>query len=64
MSKGYNVRKNVGYEIQMYDNKGNHSNVIGCETLEDVAKILISVCNGSVKGNYPTIWKDGELIRN
>lgn len=64
MSKGYNARKNKGYEIQLYDGEGNNSNVIGCDTLEDVARVLINVCNGNVKGNFPTIWKDGELIKN
>lgn len=63
MSKGYNTRKNKGYEVQFYDSYGNNSVVVGCETLEDVAKVLINTCNGQVKGNFPTVWLDGELIR-
>lgn len=64
MSKGYTTRTDKGYEIQFYDKRGNSTVVVGCETLEDVAKILISTCNGQLNGVFPTIWLDGELIRN
>lgn len=63
MAAWYKERKNNGYEIQFYDNNGNNKTVAGCENLEDVAKVLIRSCNGQVKGNFPTVWLDGKLIR-
>lgn len=63
MTGTYNERTGNGYEVQFYNRDGSNSKVIGCEDLEDIAKLLIKVCNGQVSGNYPTIWYDGELIR-
>ena len=63
MTGFYNERTGNGYEIQFYNRDGNNSKVVGCEDLEDIAKVLIQVCNGNAKGNFPTIWKDGILIR-
>lgn len=62
MKATYNNRKNEGYEIQFYNRDGNYERVVGCDTLEDVAKVLISFCNGNLKGNYPTIWYNGKLM--
>lgn len=59
----YNTRKDVGYEIQLYDNKGNNEVVYGCEDLTEVAECLISICNSRAKGNFPTVWLDGNLVR-
>lgn len=59
----YKERTSEGYEIQTYDEKGNYKNVFGCEDLEDVAKTLISICNGCPKGWFPTVWLNGERIR-
>ena len=59
----YTGRKNRGLEIQFYDRAGNHSHVCNCDSLEEVAKVLITYCNGNVKGNFPTIHLDGELVR-
>lgn len=63
MTNIYNERKDKGYEVQFYDRQGNNSMVVGCETIEDVAKVLIETCNGNVRGNFPTIWWDGRLIK-
>lgn len=55
----YTERKNIGYEVQTYDLEGKRKNVYGCKTLEEVALVLINICNCSAVGNFPTIWKDG-----
>lgn len=64
MTKRYDRRKNEGYEIQFYDDEGNYRLVVGCETIEDVAKVLIGVCNGQAHGYMPTIYLDGKRIHS
>lgn len=59
----YERRKGKGYEVQTYETCGSRKNAYGCDTLEDVAKLLISICNGCPSGNFPTVWFDGELIK-
>lgn len=58
-----NNRTGEGYEIQFYRN-GECSSVRKCDSLEEVAKVLISACNGKVRGEFPTVWYNGELIRD
>ena len=58
-----NVRENKGYEVQFYKPDGFASYVIACDDVTEVAMVLADFCWGSVKGSYPTIWKDGEKWR-
>lgn len=60
----YNEKRNVGYEIQFYNESGSKTLVRGCEDLKEVAEVLIATCNGRVKGNFPTVWLDGKLINS
>jgi hypothetical protein len=62
--KHYESRKDVGYEIQFYNSKGDYLRVTQCENLEEVAKCLIKYCNGNLKANLPTVHYNGELIRD
>ena len=52
------------YEIQMYDDNGQYSEVIVLKTAEDLAFYLSATFWGCVKFdrkfNNPTIWYNGE----
>lgn len=62
MANKYEQRTGKGYEIQYYDHDGNYKFVVGAESLEEVAHILIRECNGNVKGNFPTVWYNGHMM--
>ena len=55
-------RINEGYEIQMYNQKGQYACVVRCDTLEEVSSVLINYCNGRVSGNFPTVHQNGYLM--
>lgn len=59
----YEIMKNKGYEVKFYYRDGSTKRIVGCKDLDEVAMILIRFCNGGVRGNFPTIWLDGVLIR-
>lgn len=54
-------RVGKGYEVQLYDDKGDASDVVQMDTAEELAQYLARACWGELRfSQNPTIWKDGE----
>ena len=57
--KVLNVKENKGFEIQFYNEEGDHSYVVACNNTEEVALCLANWCWARLHGNCPTVWLDG-----
>ena len=62
MIKDLDKREGKGFEVQWYNNLGNASHVVQCDTVEELAQYLSRCLWGSAKGfkNNPTIWHNGK----
>ena len=63
MIKKREVRSGQGFEVQFYDEYGKASTVMACDNEDEVAKVLSDYCWRAVKGNFPTVWLNGNKWR-
>ena len=62
--KKYDNRKNIGFEVQCYNEQGDYSHVYGCASLEEVARVLIMYGNCHGKGYFPAVFWSGNRLSN
>lgn len=60
MGRRYAERTNKGFEVQWYDNNGNYSEVVGLDTIEELALYLSKCLWGQLRFRQnPTVWYNG-----
>ena len=62
MIRDLDKREDKGFEVQWYDDKGDNSRVVQCDTVEELAQYLARCLWGSVKGfkNNPGVVHNGK----
>lgn len=62
MIKDLDRKENKNFEVQWYDDNGDNSRVVQCDTVEELAQYLSRCLWGSIKGfeNNPSIWHNGK----
>ena len=55
-------RKDIGFEVQWYNDNGDGADVIKCDTVEELAQYLSRILWGSLPGfKYnPSVWHNGK----
>ncbi len=62
MIRDLDIREDKGFEVQWYDDEGDNSRVVQCDTVEELAQYLARCLWGSVRGfkNNPGVFHNGK----
>lgn len=62
MIRDLDKREDKNFEVQWYDDEGDNSRVVQCDTVEELAQYLARCLWGSVRGfkNNPGVFHNGK----
>lgn len=62
MIRDIDKREDKNFEVQWYNDEGDYSRVVQCDSVEELAQYLARILWGSIKGfkNNPTVFHNGK----